>query len=72
VYKRRDHVIDLFIWPKNDAGDAATRAVATTIGYQVLHWTADGMTYWAVSDLNGPELKAFANGFQQQTGLQAR
>lgn len=72
VYKRRDHVIDLFVWPQDDGGDGSIRSVPTKVGYQVLHWTADGMTYWAVSDLNGPELKAFADGFRQQTGLQAR
>ena len=66
VYKRREHVIDLFVWPQANAGEAPPQPVSTKIGYQVLHWTADGMTYWAVSDLNGPELKTFADTFRQQ------
>jgi anti-sigma factor RsiW len=72
VYKRRDHVIDLFVWPQGDAGDGPIRSVPTKIGYQVLHWTGGGMTYWAVSDLNGPELKTFADTFREQTAPQVR
>jgi anti-sigma factor RsiW len=72
VYKRRDHVIDLFVWPESDARDASPQAVSTKVGYQVFHWTAGGMTYWAVSDLNGPELKTFTQAFREQAGPPAR
>jgi anti-sigma factor RsiW len=28
-------------------------------GYNVLHWSQAGMSYWAVSDLNRAELQQF-------------
>jgi len=59
VYRRNKHPINLFIEP------AATRdhtdpAASTRRGYNLLHWTQDGMDYWAVSDLNTAELREFA------------
>jgi anti-sigma factor RsiW len=54
IYKRRQHLIDVFMWPT--AGiDSAARAAASK-GYNVLTWTAHGTTYWAVSDLNAAEM----------------
>ena len=32
-------------------------------GYNLVHWTHDGMDYWAVSDLNATELGQFAAHF---------
>jgi anti-sigma factor RsiW len=29
-------------------------------GYQVAHWIAQGLNFWAVSDLNADELGEFA------------
>jgi len=59
VYQRRKHFINLFIWPANDAGDAAEKA-ATQQGYNILHWRQAGMNFWAVSDVNAADLAAFA------------
>jgi anti-sigma factor RsiW len=56
VYRRRQHVIDVFFWAARGAADAPPHA-ATRQGYNVLAWTKDGVTYWAVSDLNTAELK---------------
>ncbi|MBV8551199.1 MAG: anti-sigma factor [Acidobacteriaceae bacterium] len=58
VYSRRQHTINLFLWPSGNA-DSAPRAF-TIRGYNLVHWTRGQMTYWAVSDLNAQELKAFA------------
>ncbi|HEY2712756.1 MAG TPA: anti-sigma factor [Chthoniobacterales bacterium] len=62
VYRRNKHPINLFIEP------AATRdhtdpAASTRRGYNLLHWTQNGMDYWAVSDLNAAELREFAAHF---------
>lgn len=57
LYKRHQHTINLFEWPSSS--DANTRKFAIK-GYNVVHWTNAGMTYWAVSDLNAPELAVFA------------
>ena len=60
VYRRRQHVIDLFVWPESEAPRTAPSQIVSTQGYQVLHWTGGGMTFWAISDLNAREMKVFA------------
>ena len=59
VYQRDKHVIDLYIWPATSAG-AHLAADTTLQGYNVAHWTADGMNFWAVSDVERGQLDAFA------------
>jgi anti-sigma factor (TIGR02949 family) len=55
VYKRRHHVINVFMWPSAGA-EAANPRLSAVKGYNALTWTAGGIAYWAVSDLNAPEL----------------
>jgi anti-sigma factor RsiW len=56
VYRRGQHVINLFVWPgESGAG------VATDRGINLVHWSSGGMTFWAVSDLNPDELQHFGN-----------
>jgi anti-sigma factor RsiW len=63
VYHRREHVINLFVWPDPKADkDRAPKTVSKN-GYHLLHWNDEGMTYWAVSDLDSGELKDFANKY---------
>ncbi len=58
VYKRRQHLINLFVWPSD--GSAAERArTETQQGYHVISWRQGGMDSWAVSDLGLPELEQF-------------
>jgi anti-sigma factor RsiW len=59
VYERLQHTINVFVWPASDSREAPidTRALR---GFQVRHWTRDGMAFWAVSDLNDTELDQFA------------
>ena len=56
VYRHRQHLINLFIWP--EAGEEAPRAAAQQ-GYNLLYFKYAGMEYWAISDLNPAELKDF-------------
>ena len=58
VYRRRDHVVNVFVWP-TAAPDAAPRELART-GHHVVHWVQQGMTFWTVSDLNEAELAQLA------------
>ena len=62
VYKRNRHVINLFVWPEKGVGGGGGEAVRQ--GYNVLHWDQAGMAFWAVSDLNGGELRQFARLIQ--------
>jgi anti-sigma factor RsiW len=63
VYGRRRHVIDLFVWPHDGEKSVPVSLVPSKRGYQMAHWTDGGMTFWAVSDLNAAELKAFGEKF---------
>ncbi len=59
VYGRRQHLINVFLWPAL-RGPAAAPATRTRQGYHVLHWTTPDYTYWVASDLGLPELGDFA------------
>jgi anti-sigma factor RsiW len=65
VYRRQKHFINLFVWPSGSAADAEMKAISRQ-GYNLFHWIKDGMTYWAVSDLNASELRQFARQVQNQ------
>jgi anti-sigma factor RsiW len=65
VYRRRQHVINLFIWPAPPQVGAET--IHLYQGYTLRHWTTAGMTYWAVSDLQDNELREFVHLVQQHT-----
>jgi anti-sigma factor RsiW len=58
VYERRKHTINVFVSPGPE--DAFARAdVQSVRGFHVRHWIHEGMSFWAVSDLNDSELSQF-------------
>ena len=59
VYKRRLHVINVFMWPASAAGDVAPRLVKRN-GYNLVALRRDGIAHWLVSDLNADELLELA------------
>jgi anti-sigma factor RsiW len=64
VYRRRQHVINLLLWPAA-AGEKETPVRhETRQGYHLIYWRRQGMTGWAVSDLNASELAEFARLFR--------
>jgi anti-sigma factor RsiW len=65
VYPRREHFINLFIWPSEQGPKTAPESL-TRQGYHLLPWRQSGMTYWAVSNLNESELTEFARLVQEQ------
>ena len=69
VYVRRQHPINLFVWPSTAAPAVNERALERQ-GYNLIRWSSGGMTYWAVSDLNLAELQQFAQLLQQQSTAQ--
>lgn len=55
VYRMNQHTINVFVWPAS--GDSSQDiAFAVRQGFNVAHWTGDGMQFWAVSDLNAGDL----------------
>ncbi len=59
VFQRRQHTINLFIWP--ESGNARTAGgVSDVNGFNIVHWYDGGLAYWAVSDVDKQDLREFA------------
>jgi anti-sigma factor RsiW len=58
VYGRHNHTVNLFMWP---AAVPTAAGAQTRNGYHLQHWSSNGMTFWAVSDLNETELGQFVS-----------
>jgi anti-sigma factor RsiW len=65
VYQRDKHLIDLYVWPEGGAQIAFSSTGAQS-GYNVVHWSADGMTLWAVSDVEAAQLADFAQDWRKR------
>ena len=63
VYKRRAHVINLFVAPATVSARPAPRLTSVQ-GFNIRRWTDQDLDLVAVSDLNGEELAEFADKFE--------
>lgn len=63
VYRSRQHLINLFVWPYAKSDHAAAMQTLSKHGYYLLHWVDAGMTYWAISDVDPADLKTFAEAY---------
>jgi anti-sigma factor RsiW len=63
VYSHGKHLVELFVWPSS--GGIGVPASAARDGYNVVHWTANGMSFSAVSDLEAAGLRQFARDWRQ-------
>jgi len=63
VYQRQKHTINVFVSPERDdvSASGVTRAIR---GFNVRHWVDEGMSFWAVSDLNETELIQFCRALE--------
>ena len=63
VYRRRQHVINLFV---AQTASTETRAakMETIQGFNIRRWSDRGLNYWAVSDLAADELAEFGEKFE--------
>jgi anti-sigma factor RsiW len=64
VYARRKHLINVFLWPKEE-GPMRGAAETTRQGYHMLHFTEHDYSYWVVSDLGSSELEQFSRLLQK-------
>src|SRR5262249_57871461 len=63
VYKRRAHIINLFVaQTSNMQRRAAT--TETIQGYNIRSWSDRGLNYWAISDIGADELAEFSEKFE--------
>jgi len=56
AYRRRAHVIDLFVWPGTGA---APPSRAATRGFSTVRWRDGTMQFWAIADTDGDEMERF-------------
>ncbi len=62
IFHRRQHTINLFIWPAG--ADPITARAGARDGFQATGWTRDGFNFFAVSDIPAAELAQFAEAFR--------
>ena len=58
VYQRREHMINVFVWP-NPTGSKAAQAIESRQGYNIMRWSHGGFQCWAVSDVAPSDLAEF-------------
>jgi anti-sigma factor RsiW len=58
VYRHRQHIVNVFIWPAGNGGDSAPHWI-TQQGYNLVQWTESGMNYWVISDADRSGLNDF-------------
>jgi anti-sigma factor RsiW len=63
VYRRRAHVINLFVAQTASAERRAAK-IETIQGFNIRRWSERGLNYWAVSDLAADELAEFGDKFE--------
>jgi anti-sigma factor RsiW len=63
VYRHRQHLISLLAVPASDRANSAP-AARTVGGYNMLRWSEDGVSYWAISDLGSADLEKFVELFR--------
>ncbi len=59
IYQRRQHLINLFMWPAASSSPSGYSAMKKR-GYNLVSWMQDGMNCWLVSDVQSSELEQLA------------
>ncbi len=63
VYKRRQHVINLFV-AQTSSTDYRAPKTETMQGFNCRRWGNRGLNFWAVSDIGADELAEFVDKFE--------
>jgi anti-sigma factor (TIGR02949 family) len=71
VYRRRKHIINLFVGQGLGA-EYREMKPGTVQGFNVRHWTEQGLDFWAVSDIEGSELDEFCQKIAAALGSSAK
>ena len=67
VYRRRTHVINLFVAQGAASAQRGTK-LDTMQGFNIERWSARGLEFFAVSDINADELQEFVEKFETALG----
>jgi anti-sigma factor RsiW len=65
VFKRRQHAINLFIWPADGDGVGSRRGKQN--GYSARTWSQGGLNFLAVSEIPAEELEQFISAYRGRT-----
>jgi anti-sigma factor RsiW len=65
AYKRRQHLIDVFVWP----GEGKPELRLARDGFNLERFAKNGMNFWIVSDLNRNELGDLARLLAERSAL---
>jgi anti-sigma factor RsiW len=57
AYRKRQHEIDVFVWPVDAGASGMSASTWTSRGYNVVRWSEGGMNFCAVSDVDRGELQ---------------
>ena len=63
VYRRRAHMINLFVIPGAASADHGAK-LETMQGFNIQRWSAKGLEFFAISDINAEELNEFVEKFE--------
>ena len=63
VYRRRQHVINLFV-AQTASTERRAAKIETIQGFNIRRWSDRGLNYWAVSDIAADELAEFGDKFE--------
>ena len=63
VYRRRTHVINLFV-AQGAASEGHGARLETMQGFNIRRWSAQGLEFFAISDINAEELQEFVEKFE--------
>ena len=56
VYQRDAHVVSVFVWPASQSSDRNPTG-RMLHGFNLVDWRAEGLNWWAISDLNLADLE---------------
>jgi anti-sigma factor RsiW len=65
VYQRDKHIINLFVWAVAESSTVPSPETTERHGYNLVHWTQNGMNFWAVSDLEANQLRDFMDDWRR-------
>jgi anti-sigma factor RsiW len=57
AYRRRQHEIDVFIWPVEPGASGLSASTRASRGINAVRWSDGGMNFYAVSDVSTDELQ---------------
>jgi anti-sigma factor RsiW len=66
VYRRRQHIINVFVWPAGGRG--AVPAAMRHDGYNLIAWSQGGLQFCAVSDVDPGDLRQLRAAFAEPAG----